>query len=119
MIPDFWGCFIFRCDPFVDTTTHPSFKRSLKSSEHFIFDLTKVNNYLPKVNLKIKTKDKSRSPALRDKLREDPEPKPRAQRRGSVGAKDKRLRAQSAGRRAKTRQGTKVQSSRFKVEVSR
>ena len=26
--------------------------------------------------VEIKTKDKSRSPALRDKLREDPEPKP-------------------------------------------
>jgi hypothetical protein len=31
----------------------------------------------------------SRSPAVRGKLREDPEPKPRAKRRGSVGLEDR------------------------------
>jgi hypothetical protein len=54
MIPCFWGCFIFRCDPFVDTITHPSLKRSLNSSEHFIFDVAKVNNYLPNSKVSFK-----------------------------------------------------------------
>jgi hypothetical protein len=45
-MPGFSGCFIFRCDPFVEITIHPSFIRSLNNSEHFINDCAKVNNNL-------------------------------------------------------------------------
>ena len=47
-MPGLKGCFILRCDPLVDTTCQPSFNKSFKNSEHFIFiNKTKVNNYLP------------------------------------------------------------------------